>query len=75
MAHGNPTEDPDGGNDQPEWFIRWLSSREPAAKTPQLIKIEEDLGNLEVLELVKSKIWNDVILETTAAEQKKKERV
>ena len=72
MAQANPIENPAGGDQPPEWFLRWLTERETTPKTPQLIKIEEDLGSLNISESVKSKIRNEVLLQTTVEDRRRR---
>ena len=77
MAQANLIEggvqDAGSGNDPPEWFIQWLEGRELPFKTPQLIKIEEDLQNLEISDAVRSKIQNAVLHESSVSTQQKQD--
>ena len=52
MVQANPMENLAGEDQPPEWFLQWLTERETTPKTPEVIKIEEDLENLNIAELV-----------------------
>ena len=70
MANANPTSD----ELPPAWFRLWLAEGKETPKEPEVVKIENDIDNLDISESVKMKIKSEMLMQTQQEEQKRKEK-